>query len=114
MTQRMIKSLLTALLLAAMPLAATAEAETPAFTVVIKDHAFSPAEVTVPAGQKIKLEIDNQDPTPEEFESHDLNREKIINGNSKAVISVGPLEPGRYHFFGEFHMDSANGHLIAQ
>lgn len=84
------------------------------YDIVIKDHKFSPEEITVPAGVKIKLRIDNQDATPEEFESHDLHREKIINGNSKGTIFVGPLEPGRYHFFGEFNIDSANGYIIAE
>jgi hypothetical protein len=84
------------------------------YTIVIKDHRFSPETVTVPAGQKVKLIVDNQDPTPEEFESHDLRREKIIGGHKKATIFVGPLKPGKYHFFGEFNMDSANGYVIAE
>ena len=79
------------------------------FTIIIKDHLFTPAEVTIPAGKKVKLIVDNQDPTPEEFESHDLHREKIISGNSKAIIYVGPLKPGTYKFFGEFNEDTAQG-----
>ena len=35
-------------------------------------------------------------------------------GNSKATIFVGPLEPGKYHYFGEFNMDSANGYIVAE
>ena len=84
------------------------------YEIVIKDHKFSPEELVVPAGQKIKLIVDNQDPTPEEFESHDMNREKIIAGNKKATIFIGPLNPGKYHYFGEFNMDSANGYIIAK
>lgn len=84
------------------------------YTIVIKDNKFSPEEIVVPAGEKIRLIVDNQDPTPEEFESHDMNREKIIAGNKKAKIFVGPLKPGKYHFFGEFNMDTANGYIIAK
>lgn len=84
------------------------------YTIVIRDHKFLPEEITVPAGEKIKLIIDNQDPTPEEFESHDMNREKIIRGRKKATIYVGPLKPGKYHYFGEFNMDTANGYIIAK
>jgi len=84
------------------------------YKIIIKDHKFSPERLTIPAGQKIKLSVDNQDATPEEFESHDLNREKIIAGNTQATIFVGPLKPGEYHFFGEFNMDSANGYIIAE
>jgi len=44
------------------------------FTLLIRDHRFEPAELRVPAGKKLKIMIDNQDSTAEEFESHELNR----------------------------------------
>jgi hypothetical protein len=84
------------------------------YRLVIKAHRFQPAELKVPAGQKIKLVVENQDPTPEEFESYSLNREKIVPGSSKIIVMVGPLKPGRYEFFGEFNMDTAQGVLVAQ
>jgi plastocyanin len=91
-----------------------AQAAPPEFSLVIKDHKFTPAELEVPAGQKIRLVVENQDPTPEEFESYDLNREKIVAGNGKIVLFIGPLKPGRYEFFGEFNMASARGWLVAR
>jgi hypothetical protein len=84
------------------------------YTIVIKDHRMNPAELEVPAGKKIKLLVDNQDPTPEEFESHSLNREKVIPGNSKVTIFIGPLKPGSYEFFGEFHEATAQGRIVAK
>jgi hypothetical protein len=84
------------------------------FALVIKDHKFVPTELVVPAGQKIRLVVENQDPTAEEFESYSLNREKIVAGNGKIVLFVGPLEPGRYEFFGEFNMATARGWLVAR
>lgn len=84
------------------------------FVIVIKDHRMVPAELQVPAGKKVKLLVDNQDPTPEEFESHSLNREKIIPGNTKATIFIGPLKPGSYEFFGEFHQETAQGRIIVK
>jgi hypothetical protein len=81
---------------------------------VIRDHRFDPPEVHVRAGQKIKLVVQNTDPTPEEFESHALNREKVIAPGAKASIYVGPLAPGRYPFFGEFNEKTARGALIAE
>lgn len=89
-------------------------ADVPSFELVIKDHKFAPAELTIPAGQKVKLLVKNQDSTPEEFESHDFNREKIIPGNSSATIFVGPLKAGEYKFFGEFNEATAQGKLIAK
>ena len=86
----------------------------PEFVLVIKDHTFQPAELTIPAGTKVRIIVDNQDATPEEFESHELNREKVIPGNSKAKIYVGPLEAGTYPFFGEFNQATCQGKLIVQ
>lgn len=88
--------------------------EVPEFTLIIKDHVFVPAELTIPAGVKVKLIVDNQDATPEEFESHELDREKIIPGNSQAKIFVGPLDAGVYPFFGEFHAATAQGKLMVK
>ena len=84
------------------------------YMLVIKDHRFQPTELTVPAGSKIKLLIENQDATPEEFESHALNREKVITGHGMATLYIGPLDPGRYSFIGEFNEATANGIIVAQ
>lgn len=84
------------------------------FTLIIKDHRFQPAELTIPSEKKIKLVIENQDATPEEFESHSLKREKIITGHGSATIYFGPLKPGRYPFYGEFHEATAQGVIIAR
>jgi len=86
----------------------------PEYTVVIKDHRFEPATITVPAGQKVKLVVENQDATPEEFESHSLKREKVIKGGSKATIYIGPLKPGKYEFVGEYHEKTARGAIVVK
>jgi plastocyanin len=80
----------------------------------IKDHKFDPAAVKLPAGQRAKIIVKNLDATPEEFESNDIGFEKIIAGNSEATIRIKPLEAGTYIFFGEFHMDSALGHILVE
>ena len=86
----------------------------PEFTLAIQDHRFQPAELRVPAGKKIRLIVENRDASAEEFESHELNREKVIPAKSKATLFVGPLKPGRYPFFGEFHQKTAHGVIIAE
>ena len=75
---------------------------------------MNPSELQVPAGQKIRVTVDNQDATPEEFESHILNREKIVPGNSKATIFIGPLKPGTYEYFGDFNQATAQGRITAK
>lgn len=84
-------------------------ADVPTFTIEIRGHLFYPAQLVVPANIKIKLIVINQDPTPEEFESYELNREKVIMGGAKATIFIGPLKPGDYPFFGEFNPKTAQG-----
>lgn len=84
------------------------------YVLTINNHRFSPAELTVPAGEKIRLIVKNDDATPEEFESYELNREKIVAGNSKITVFIGPLDPGRYPFFGEFNPKTAQGVIIAK
>jgi hypothetical protein len=110
----MMTRLLLALPLSIALLGASVASDPVEFKLVISDHRFQPAELKVPAGQKIKLVVENQDPTPEEFESYSLNREKVVAGKSKIIVMVGPLKPGRYEFFGEFNMDTAQGVLVAQ
>ncbi|MBI3607453.1 MAG: cupredoxin domain-containing protein [Nitrospirae bacterium] len=80
----------------------------------IKDHAFSPQEITVKANTKIKLVVTNEDPAAEEFDSPSLNREKLIRPGQSATILLPPLKPGRYEFFGEFHPETARGAVIAE
>lgn len=92
----------------------SARAAEPEVTIVIREHRFEPAEVRVPANTKVKLVVDNQDATPEEFESKSLNREKVVQGKSKISVSVGPLKPGRYPFVGEFNEKTARGVVIAE
>lgn len=84
------------------------------FNLVIKDHQFTPSELKVPANQKVKLIVDNQDGSAEEFDSHALNREKLIPPKTKAVIFIGPLKPGKYPFVGEFNEKTAKGVVIAE
>jgi plastocyanin len=101
-------------LLAVALLCTSAFAADPEFNLVIRDHKFQPAELRIPAGKKVKLLIDNQDATAEEFESHALNREKVIPPKSKAVVFIGPVKAGRYPFVGEFHEKTAKGVIIAE
>ncbi len=103
--------LLTVLLIATTPASLAADLER---TLVIKNHRFEPAEVRVPANQRVRLTISNQDNSAEEFESHALNREKIIPAGAKVVIFIGPLQAGRYAFFGEYNEASAKGTVIAE
>ena len=89
-------------------------AATPVIEIEIRDHLFYPDVVVIPADTKVKLLIRNLDPTPEEFESYELNREKVIAGESETVVFIGPLPAGEYPFFGEFFPKTAQGKVVVQ
>ena len=80
----------------------------------LRNHAFVQQELTVPAGQKIKLILTNEDPTPAEFESFELHREKVVAANGTITVFVGPLDAGSYPFFDDFHRDTTTGTIIAK
>ncbi len=84
------------------------------YTLTLKDHKFTPEELTVPADKKFTLIVKNEDATAAEFESDDFKREKIIAPNTTAKINVGPLKAGSYTFFDEFHEDTAKGILTVK
>ena len=83
----------------------------PTVTITLRDHQFVPAEVPVPAGVKVKLIIRNEQATNAEFESTSLHREKIVSPGGESIVFVGPLDPGTYEFFDDFH-SATRGRLV--
>ena len=81
---------------------------------VFKQHRFVPDRIEVPAGVKFQLKVQNTDDTADEFESVELNREKLVAPGKTITVFLGPLDPGEYKFFGDFHQDTAQGVLVAK
>jgi len=94
-------------------LARTVAAAETVFKLSVRDQKFDPERLEVPAGVKLELHITNNGPKPMEFESADLRREKVIAPGQTAVLYVGPLRPGTYVFFDDFH-STTRGELIAR
>lgn len=84
------------------------------YVLTLKNNQFSPKVLTIPAGRKIKITVKNQDATPAEFESSDMNREKVVGANSEIIIFIGPLDIGSYGYFDDFHRDTTTGTIIAK
>lgn len=101
------------LLVLAVPAGAAPPSAHPRVTIAIKDHRFVPDEVTIPAATKVELVITNHDRIPAEFESLELHREKVVTGGQTISVFVGPLTPGRYAFFDDFHPQT-RGHLVVK
>lgn len=98
-------------LLISLSLSAVAE-ETVQVNLIIRNGKFEPAEIKAPANKKIELIVENKGPGAEEFESIELKREKIIPQGRTVKINLGVLKKGVYPFFGEFHIETAQGKLI--
>jgi hypothetical protein len=92
-----------------------AAAQPPAgpFRLVLKDHRFTPDTLTVPAGQKFKLEVVNGDASGDELESAALKVEREIAPHGKLLLQLGPLAAGAYPFVGDLHAETAKGVIVA-
>lgn len=86
----------------------------PEYTVVIRNHAYQPATLQVPAGTKFKLLVRNEDAAPSEFERNDFNRGQIVLPGTASTVYVEPLDKDRYAFFDDFHHATGNGVLVAE
>jgi len=94
--------------------AAPAAAQDTTFKVVAKDGRFTPSDLEVPANRPLRLEIVNDGTTPIEFESKALKQERVLKPGAKATVTIGPLKPGSYAFFDEFHPDTSKGKVVAK
>jgi plastocyanin len=93
--------------------AAPALADDPSFPIVLKNNQFVPSEVQIPAGVKVKLVVRNDNSTTSEFESTEFHREKVVRAGQEIMVFVGPLDPGSYEFFDDFHPQT-RGHLVVK
>ena len=105
-----------ALCAAALLLAASAAyaQELPTFRLEMKNGRFEPTEIVVPANTRFKLVLHNAAPAAEEFESLELKKEKVLAPGATSFLVFVPLQPGSYRFFGDFHPDTAQGHIVAR
>lgn len=90
------------------------QAQTKEFYLTLENHVFTPSELKIPSNTKVKLIIINEDSVAEEFDSFDLNREKVLFPKRKSTIYIGPLKPGNYEYFGEYHPNSARGVIVVE
>jgi plastocyanin len=93
--------------------AAAALADDPSFSILMKNNQFIPSEVQIPAGVKVKLLVRNENSTASEFESIQFHREKVVPPGQEISVFVGPLNPGSYEFYDDFHPET-RGHLVVK
>jgi hypothetical protein len=88
-------------------------ADDPSFPISLRNNQFVPSELNIPAGQKVKLVVHNDNQSASEFESTQLHREKLVTPGQEIVVFVGPLDPGSYEFFDDLHPQT-RGHLVVK
>ncbi len=77
-------------------------------------HRFSPANLTVPAGEALTIRVVNASNETIEFESFRLNREKAVQPGETIVVRLPALSPGSYDFYDDFHQDVPQGSIVAK
>ena len=108
------RSLLTLAFLAAGLLVTSAVyAADTAPTITLKDGAFTPANLTIPANQKVEITVVNATDKSAEFESEDLDREKVVKAGDSIKVTVGPVKAGTYGYVNDYH-DETKGTITAK
>jgi hypothetical protein len=98
----------------ALPLLFTSPAMAETVLITIKDHQFSPSQPHAPANQPFTIVVKNLDSTASEFESKTMRVEKVVAPGGTISMQIRALNPGRYHFFDDFHQDTTEGDLIVE
>jgi plastocyanin len=100
-------------MLSVLAFSAPALADDLTVSIVLKNNQFVPSEVPIPAGVKVKLIVRNDNATASEFESIQFHREKVVAPGQEITVFVGPLDPGSYEFYDDFHPET-RGHLVVK
>jgi plastocyanin len=77
-------------------------------------HRFSPANLTVPAGEAVTIRVVNASNETIEFESFRLNRERSVQPGEAISVRLPALTAGSYDFYDDFHQDVPQGSIVAK
>jgi plastocyanin len=98
----------------AISLATAAHADRSVIELRFEGHSFSPANLTVPAGEAVTLRVVNASNETIEFESFKLNREKAVQPGEAISVHLPALSAGSYDFYDDFHQDVPEGNIVAK
>jgi hypothetical protein len=84
------------------------------YSIVLKNHHFTPAEIHVPTGKPFLVNITNNDNAPEEFEMLIPALERVVGPGQQSTVKMRPLAIGRFPFFGENDPDSERGAFVSE
>jgi len=98
----------------AIGLASAPHADRSVIELRFEGRSFSPANLTVPAGEAVTLRVVNASNEAIEFESFRLNREKAVQPGEAIAVFLPALSPGSYDFYDDFHQDVPQGSIVAK
>ena len=101
-------------LFAAVGMATAAAHADNALELRFEGHRFSPANLTVPAGEAVTIRVVNASNETIEFESFQLNREKAVQPGEAIAVRLPALSAGSYDFYDDFHQDVPQGSIVAK
>ncbi len=74
---------------------------------------FEPRALLVKARCPLEVRVVNANTDAIEFESFELNRERVVQPGQEITVYLPPLEPGTYKFFDDFHHEAGQGSIEA-
>lgn len=80
----------------------------------IQDGRFEPATLVVKARKAFRLKVVNTGKQAVEFESFELDRERVVAPGQEIVVYLPALAPGSYGVFDDFHRDAGRGTIQAR
>jgi hypothetical protein len=84
------------------------------YEILLKDHAFKPAEIHVPTGKPFLIVVKNANGQSDEFEMLIPSVEHAVQPGDQVRFRMRPLGPGRFPFFGEGDPDNEKGAIISE
>lgn len=92
----------------------SAAADEPIPVIKVQNGKFDPSTLTVASSPSLRLKVINTGETAVEFESFELNRERVVAPGREIVVYLPSLSPGKYQFFDDFHRETGLGTLIVK
>ncbi len=86
----------------------------PTYTIQLKDGTVNTRKIELPAGKRVRINVDNQGTTPAEFESLPMGLELVVAPHSSRSRVVPPKSAGEYKFFDEFHQSTTQGVFVVK
>ena len=101
-------------MLAAFAMPSTSRAADDYSRLSFQNGRVEPANLTLPANTPVKLQVTNAGDAVIEFESFELNRERVVQPGQTITVNLPPLSPGSYAFVDDFSDGAVKGQIVSR